>query len=470
MIKDLGQPRGFSIFFLTEMWERYGFYVIQTLLVFYLLKQLHMIDSKAYVIVGSFTALSYINSIFGGLIADKILGYVNTINIGTVVLILGYSILGISASLYEFVIGLSIVSVGTGFLKPNISSMLSIIYEKDDIHKESGYTVYYVGIYIGAITGSFLGGYINQYFGWSTVFFSSSLGLFLALLIFNIGKLKYNLVDRRKNQVSIYDYALCLGIVLLLILISFFVINSELLSLFYFIFVGVFCLSYILHCIITHKGKQRSKLTAFLFLFLFAIVYWGLFFQQFFSISLCTGRICHLSMPASSMSAIESLGVIIFGPIINYIWLYLKQKQQDLSIPAKFSLGFLFNSISFFLLSFGIWYSISYNIFLPNIFIIIAYLLIAVGELCLSPTSLSMVSSLVPEHLRGAMMGVSLLSIGLGGKLAGLLAADSAINAKTVSLKQIQHIYLNSFFSYFIISLITFIFSVILIKYIRKLV
>ena len=155
------QPKGFAIFFLTEMWERYGFYILQSLLVFYALEKIHLSDSATYAMVGSFTALAYVNSIFGGIIADRYIGYEKAIMTGAVLLCMGYLLLTIATGTNLFICGLAIVTVGTGMLKPNISSMLSMLYKDHPEKKDVGYTLFYVGIYVGAIGGSFLGGIIK---------------------------------------------------------------------------------------------------------------------------------------------------------------------------------------------------------------------------------------------------------------------------------------------------------------------
>lgn len=464
------QPKGFSVFFLTEMWERYGFYVIQTVLVFYLLQHLHLNDSQTYVIVGSFTALAYINCIFGGIIADRFIGYNRALIIGGILLLIGYSILSLGHDVKSISLGLASITVGTGMLKPNVSSMLSILYPKGDPRKDAGYTLYYVGIYVGATSGSILGGYLQTWFGWHASFISSALGIIFALTIFIVGTKKNKLSDHRHKSVSIVEMIKSILCVLLLVFISFWVLQSEFLSILYFILIAVFCIGFILYCIFTNTGVVRNRLIAFLCLVLLSVLYWAVYFQQFFSISLCTERACKLSFPSSSVPAIESFGVIIFGPVINYIWFKFQDNGRDISIATKFSLSFLFNSLCFLLLAFGLWYAYTTNNYLSIWYIVFAYLLVAIGELCISPTSLSMVTSLVPEKLTSAMMGISLLSIGFGGKLAGFLASSAEINKSNDSLSAMKYTYMKSFFWYFLISMATFILAIMLIKFISKLI
>lgn len=467
------QPHGFGIFFLTEMWERYGFYIIQTVLVFYLLNKLHLDDDKSYVIVGSFTALAYINSFFGGLVADRYIGSTLAIIIGGIFLLIGYMTLGILPNMAGLSLGLGLVSVGTGLLKPNISSLLSTLYPHNDERKEAGYTLYYVGIYVGALGGSMLGGYISHYFGWVVTFISAAIGIIFGIVIFLYGKAKYNIVDKRKTHLRSADYLYALIAIGAMFAVSCLVLHSEFLSILYFIIIAIFCFGFILFTIITHRGMERKRLIAFLFLILLLVCYWAIFYQQFFSISLCTARVCMLpgNVPASSVPSIESLGVIIFGPLINSVWFYFKDRGREVLIPTKFSLSFLFNSLCFLLISLGLWYSMSHGTYMSAWFIFLAYIIIAIGELCISPTSLSMVSTLVPKRYGSSMMGLSLLSIGFGGKLAGLLASSAAIeNVKSTSVSAMQQVYLHSFVSYFVISIVTFVISLILGKYIKNLI
>jgi POT family proton-dependent oligopeptide transporter len=461
------------------MWERYGFYVIQTLLIFYLLDHVHLSDNEAYVIVSSFTALAYINSIFGGVIADRLIGMGRTLLIGGVLLIVGYSILSVASSVMILDVGLSCITIGTGLLKPNLSSMLSVLYPRDgetkehdphgEVQKASGYTMYYVGLYIGVLLGSFVGGYLQSYFGFKVAYLSAAIGGLIAVITFLFGQWKFKLVDHRRLHPTFFQYLVAIICIIGLIGISYAVLNSEMLSVIYFGLFGVFCLGYIVYCILTHHGLQRNKFIVFLILVILSVCYWGVYFQQFLSISLCMVRACANSLPASSMPAIESLGVVIFGFVLNYVWYYLHKHNKNLSIPAKFSLSFLFNSICFLLLLIGLIYSMKMGVKLGIWIIVVAYAMVAIGELCISPTSLAMVTSLVPERLTSIMMGISLLSIGFGAKLAGVLASTSAMNKANTTLLESQHTYITAFFGYFLFSVATYIVSVCLIKQLRKL-
>lgn len=471
MLYSKKQPKGFAIFFLTEMWERYGFYVIQTLLIFYLVN-LKYNDSKAYAIVGSFTALAYINSLFGGIIADKFIGRSNGLILGGIFLTIGYYLLGLLGSnLNHIDISLALISIGTGLLKPNVSSLLSTIYDKDqEEYKDSGYTLYYVGIYVGALSGSIVGGYIKEIFGWNAAFYSSSIGCILAILVYIYGIYQYKLIDHRFKSLYYKNIFYTISVLLILFLIAYLVMHYEQLADIYFIIIGFGCLSFILINIFKYNGIQRRKLIAFLMLIICAVGYWGVYFQQFFSISLCISRTTNSGLPESILSSAESLGVILFGPILNLLWRFLIANKINVSLPVKFSLGFLFNAIGFLIIVFGLFLANSNNTYMNIGFVIIAYFVIAVGELCISPTSLSMVSTLVPEKLVAGMMGMSLLSIGFGGKLAALLANQSVNKMADIKLSQHIDIYYHAFFNYFILSCVVFSILFMLKNFINRLI
>ena len=463
------QPLGFSIFFLTEMWERYGFYVLQSLLVFYTLDKLHLSDSQTYALVGSFTAFAYTNSILGGVISDKFMGYDKAIFVGAILLIIGYFTITISHGGSSLLIGLAIITAGTGMLKPNISSLLSVIYEKQPKQKEIGYTLFYIGIYFGAIGGSFIGGYIKEHLGWVAVFSSATFGLLFACITFVYGCKKFKLEDCRDIPQNITNYIKSAFLLGSFIIITYFGLKYTIISDALFIIIAFFSVVFLLKNIIIHKGHERNKLIAFSILICFSILYWAIFFQQFFSISLCTARVTELTLPKSSLTAFESFGIIIFGPLVSYLLSYLKKRNKSISIPAKFSLSFLFNFIAFGVLILSLKYAYATGHKVAQIFIIISYLTIALGELFISPTGLSMVSTLVPRHLNGTMMGIFLVSLGFGGKLAGIFASYS-ISQLNDSVDKLQLIYINSFSIYCGISFAVFMVCILAIKPLNKLI
>ncbi len=465
-IKSLVQSNNkeFYILFLTEMWERYGFYVIQTLLIFYLSHHLKLQDTTSYIIVGSFTALAYINCFFGGLIADKLIGSVRSVFIGGVLLSTGYSLLSLTNGYSMLHLALAIITVGTGFMKPNITALVGEINSKeDDTTKGNKYTVYYMGIYIGALCGSLAGSMIQVHFGWQHAFLSAAIGSIISTLTFWYGIYKYSFTGWNAHpRISCGKYLSTFILILIITFVSYCTLYSDMLSFIYFILLGIFAMGYILYNIISHHGYARQQLITFFILIVLSVCYWGIYFQQFFSLSLCIDRVAmKTSIPTSALSAIESFGIILFGPVINQIWTYYSNRNNPVSNIKRVSLGFLFNAISFTLIAGGLFYASNTHQYLPIFVIMCAYMIIAIGELSIAPTQLSMVTKLVPHNMTATMTGISLISIGFGGKLAGILANDSAVLSQTLQITQNNYAF--SFLKYAIFSMMIFV-SMFVIK------
>jgi POT family proton-dependent oligopeptide transporter len=459
MIKT--NQKSLVILFLTEMYERYGFYVTQALLIFYLIQKLHLSDAQSYSIVGAYTAFAYINGIIGGIIADKLIGYDRTVTLGALLLTIGYYICFAHLNNFTiFILGLAFVASGTGNLKPNIPSLISIIYTQQQ-EKETAYNIFYIGLYIGALSGSLLGGYLQQHYGWTTAFSSPFIAIILGLLCFYIGKTCYKIKDNRKFNINILLVVKLIIIELSIILISFYNLINSAISNYIFMISVVVSICYMLFLIVTVSAQQQKSLLLFFYLIIFSCIYWAINFQQFFSISLASTRIFHGPMPYTILTCFVSLGIIIFGPILTYLWHKLGSKNP--SIITKFSISFLLNTVVFLLLAIAAHYSNTFFIFRHQIIIVIAYLLIAIGELCISPVGLFMVSELVPKDAVGVMMGFYMLSIGIGGKLAGFFAQIANISDPN-NMIAMQHIYCNAFLSYAAISMIMFLMVMILRK------
>ena len=207
MLNALKQPRGFSIFFLTEMWERYGFYITQTLLILYLIGYFHLTDKASYGILGSFTALAYINPALGGYIADRYLGARFAILWGALLISAGYLVLMGAHDLPHVFIALAVIAMGTGLLKPNVSSLLGSLYSKNDSRRHTGFTIFYMGISLGIILATTGGGYLQEFVGWKNTYFIAALVLLFAWLTFFFGSRFYKIHDVCKVQHSVKKYS-----------------------------------------------------------------------------------------------------------------------------------------------------------------------------------------------------------------------------------------------------------------------
>lgn len=454
------QPKALRIFFLTEMWERYGFYVIQTLLILYLLHVFKMSDEMSYGVLGSITALAYGNSVLGGFIADRWLGHRTAVLIASVMLASGYCLIAVSYQLTVTYWAFALITMGTGLFKPNICSLFGQLYDAYDVRRHSGFTYFYVGVNLGIILGESLAGVIQQYFGWHSVFFSAAFVLVITLIVFWLGSRYFHIQDHLAHPKSRYRWLIALSLMVAAIAISYYVIAHPTVALAFFSLVAVLSGALIIYHAYVAEGLQRRRLIAFLVLVAISTLYWAMYFQMFFSMNLFVDRVVDrswfgLQLVPAVYPSIEAFGVIVVGPLLGWLWWRLESSRSRFNpgIPLKFCLGLALHTIAF-----GVMYLSSLlinksGLVMPG-WLILAYLFIAVSELLVMPVGLAMVSELLPQRLSGVMMGVFFISLGLGGKLAGVFATLAAV--PLASLKDfpvMEHIYQHSFLLYFLLSL-----------------
>lgn len=470
------QPKSLYIFFFTEMWERYGFYTILTLLIFYLIHFFHLTDKLSYGILGSITALAYGNSVLGGYIADRLIGHRTTVFIALILLSLGYSLITISNNLITALGSFSIITVGTGLLKPNISSMVGFLYNKQDTRRHSGYTIFFVGINIGIILGETAASLIQQYFGWHSVFFSASIALLIALATFWFGTRHFNIRDNSIIRKSIKKCIIAVILVIIAILVSYYVIAHQEIAMVSFGIIAIVCISIVLYEISKATDLSRRKLLTFLILMGISTFYWALYFQMFFSMNLFIERVVdrhlwNITLIPSIYPAIETTGVIFIGLLLAWLWRHLETTHSRLnpSIPMKFTLAMGVHSLALGLLYFASLRIGKNSLVMPG-WLIFPYILIALGELLISPIGLAMIGELVPRRLVGLMMGIFFITQGLGGKLSGILADIATVQYSVLNdLPAIEQIYQHSFLIYFTLSLIATTISFGLVPILKKL-
>jgi POT family proton-dependent oligopeptide transporter len=469
------QPKGFSIFFMTEMWERYGFYIIQGLLVLYLTQYFHLSDKVSYSILGSFTALAYINPVLGGYIADKILGAQKSILWGALLISLGYLVLITSMThpMNGFM-ALGIVAIGTGLLKPNVSTLLGTLYAEDDPRRHAGFTLFYVGINIGNALSFITGGYLQQYYGWHITFLAAAVVMLLAFAVFYFGSWHFKLKDSNQIVYGVKNYLLAVLFIALMVVFNALMIHSQKISELVFGLIAILSVLYILKEAFKSEKEIRYRLIAYLALVCISVFFWAIFFQMFLSMNLFIDRVVDrtvfgYTIPTTVFLAIESFGVIFLGPVLSFLWQYLERRHLSPSTPMKFALGLLILTVAFAVLFFS---SLSVNAHgqVFAVWLVLVYIMLAFGELLLSPTGLAMVTELAPKHLSGVMMGVFFVSLGLGGKLAGVIANFAAIPDSFQSLAQMEGIYHHAFEIYMIISLVITLISFVVVRWIKNLV
>lgn len=471
--KSHKQPKGFSIFFLTEMWERYGFYTIQGLLVFFLIGIFKYQDKHSYEVLGSFTALAYTMPVIGGYLADNYLGYRHAVISGGFLMVLGFFCLAFNRNSTLFFYFISFVSVGTGLLKPNISSLLGSLYEHKDPRRDAGYTLFYVGLNFGIIGASIFSGLLKDQLGWSAAFFVASVGLLVGTITFIYGMFwrKIKCTDDVDHHFG--KTILCYLLIAALIVVCAYLLQHN--DIAQIVFLSVFAISIVAILVLNFIQSPDFffKAIAYVLLVLISVVFWSIFFQQFTSLNLLIARavdrhIMGYTIPTTIYYGVEAFSVIIFGPIFGIVWYKLAKARIRVPDAIKFSIGMFWITVSFGILAAGVYFHSKLG-YVHSTWIVLAYMMVGFADLSLSPIGLSMTTKLASPKFVGFMMGVFLFSIGLGGKLAGLLATIADIPKGVTNLHTIDHIYQHALDEYFVIALVGTVFAFVISPLIIKL-
>lgn len=448
-------PKALPYLFFTEMWERFGFYVVQGMLVLYFTQSYGFSDDKSYTIVGVFSALAYISPMIGGLVADRILGFKQAIVWGGIFLSLGYAFLTVSSPA-NFYYALATIVIGNGLFKPNISSLLGALYPADDAARDAGFTLFYIGINLGSLLAGLTSGYIKENYGWQAAFGLSSIGLIIGLCIFAAGymngTIQYQNVPRNLNKLFLSKPFILIYCVLAIPLLGM-VLQNEFLGEWLLPLFGIFLLFFIFILASKEPPNVRNRLLILNILIISAVVFWMLWLQLFFSANLFVDRLVDknvfgFAIPTTVFYALESVFVILLGPIFAWYWMFSTSHQINFSPVLKFVLAIFFVGISFLLLS-----ASTFTDHLVNpLWILISYFFITIGELFLSPIGLASVTLLSPKNLTGMMMGIWFVSLGFGGKFAGLLAKLSSVPETVKDIPAELIIYRHAFFIFAVIA------------------
>ncbi len=478
---ELRQPQALWPLFLTEMWERFGFYVIQSLLIFYLTNFLNFADAKAYLVLGEFTALIYIAPLLGGFFSDRVLGPRFAIIVGAIFLGLGYMLLGLVGKDVLYVC-LACIVLGNGLLKPNISSFLGEFYYADDPRRDAGFTLFYIGINIGGLLALTSAGFIQEKFGWSSAFLSAAFGMILALLTFcftfktfeNRGMpIPRQQIKPKQLQLFARKWNL-IWLLIISFVVIYLLIRSARIAEYIQNVVGLIILVIMLYLAYRSDPRTRKKLYALIILIVSSIIFWGLFFQAFGSINLFTERnvdrhLFGIIIPTPMFISLESIFIIILGPFLASLWKNLHMIKRDPTPGMKFSLALFFTGIGMFFLLAGIHFHRPDDLINP-IWILLFYLMLTLGEMLLSPIGLAMVTELSPPHLTGMMMGVWFMALGYGGELSGFLASKASIPKSLTDLATTNEIYFHTFWGNAVLAIVVGIALLILSPWLKRLI
>tara|TARA_Y100000994_G_scaffold127538_1_gene104721 strand:+ start:48 stop:1532 length:1485 start_codon:yes stop_codon:yes gene_type:complete len=454
----LGHPKGLFVCFATEMWERFSYYGMRALLILYLTKHWEFSDATSYLIYGAYTSLVYIMPVFGGMLADQILGSKKAVTYGAILLVFGHLGMTVENSEQIFYLSLALIVSGVGFLKPNISTMVGALYDEGDPRRDSGFTIFYMGINIGAFTATLLCGYLGEQVGWAYGFGAAGIGMLFGLIIFLWGQ-KYleGLAEppskKYLEQVPglkgiTYEYWAYMSGILMVVATWFLVQNSQLVGQLLGGFGVVFIGAWLLYALFRCDPEERDRLIVVGILILFSLIFWALFEQAGSSLNILTDRgvdrvIFGWEVPASMFQSLNAGFIFTIAPLFAMLWIALAKRNMEPSTPIKFSIGIVLVGLGFLSLVYGM--KSSEGLQTGVFWIILIYFLHTLGELCLSPVGLSSVTKLSPQRIVGFMMGMWFFASAAGNYVAGLIAKATASESSGNSSEIFDNIQKQSF-------------------------
>ncbi len=429
----IGHPKGLFLLFMAEMWERFSYYGMRALLIFYLVQHWLFSDSEASIIYGAYTALVYITPVVGGYLADQYIGQRKAVLFGAVLLTFGHFFMAFEGDggqgdpiINVFWLALALIIVGSGFLKANISVIVGQLYSRTDVRRDPAYTIFYMGINVGAATASIICGYLGQTYGWQYGFGLAGFGMLLGLVFFIIGKPLLQGKGEPKDPEKIKggkEWAIY-GAGLAMVLLCWAAIQyQELVGYVLGAFGGGLVLYVLFTAVSKLPSEERDRIFAAMFLILTSIVFWALFEQAGSSLNLFTDRhVDTQGVNASMFQSINAIYIVLLAPLFAMLWQGLARKGAEPSTPMKFGLAVIQVGLGFLVLVWGA-ESVGINVPTPVIFIFLIYLLHTTGELCLSPVGLSAMNRLSPAHMASLIMGTWFFASATGNFAAGLIAA-----------------------------------------------
>jgi len=421
-----GHPKGLYMLFFAEMWERFSYYGMRALLIFYLTQHWLFSDAKSNLIYGAYTSLVYITPVLGGYLADRYLGQRKAVLFGGLLLAAGHSLMAVEgvggqadATINVFWAALAFIIVGSGFLKANISVMVGQLYKLTDIRRDGAYTIFYMGINLGAAVGTILVGYLGQTIGWGWGFGLAGIGMLAGLVVFVLGKdLLGGAGEAPAPLAKSHEWTLYIvglgAVAVCWALVQYQDVIQNLL-----IVSGVALLGYVLYESFKLDKEPRERMFAILFLIALNPLFWGLFEQAGGSLNLYTDRFVDRGgVPAALFQSINPIYIILLAPLFAGLWGWLARRGLEPSAPAKFGLALL--QVGFANLVF-VWGSLSVGIevMTPVLFVFLIYLFQTTAELCLSPVGLSAMNRLAPKFLASLIMGAWFYMTAVGNFVAG---------------------------------------------------
>jgi proton-dependent oligopeptide transporter, POT family len=372
--RSTAHPPGLYVLFFTELWERYSFYSMMAILSLYMNEALHFSVAHVGQVYGLYNAGVYLMPLAGGLIADRWLGFSRAIIAGGVLMMFGHLVLGVEA-LPFFYSGLVLLACGSGLLKPNVSTLVGNLYRDRPQLRDQGFNIYYMGVNIGAFISPLTVSWLRTHYGWSIAFMSAAVAMLLSLITFVSFKYLLASADVKVDETSPEARAL-------------------------------------------PRSEVRSRVITLLAIFGISLVFWIAFYQIFYTFTFWARDSTATTWNPETFQVFEPLGVILLSPVLVATWASLQRRNAEPSTPVKMLLGVLLVASAFGALAYAGTIGGNTGRVSPA-WLITANVLIAIGEISLSPMGMSLVNRLSPPRLRGLMMGGWFASLGIGGYLSG---------------------------------------------------
>lgn len=446
----LGHPVGLGICFLTEMWERFSYYGMRTILVLYLVKYHLYSAGEASMIYGAYAGLVYMMPIIGGYMADRYLGSRKAVTYGAILLVAGHSLMAahgpaafmdgdtlVRSDFYIsiFFLALALIITGVGFLKANISTIVGALYGEKDPRRDGGFSIFYMGINVGSLLSTALVGYVGETYGWNYGFGIAGIGMLFGLMVFLWGQ-KYlegraeptnPAVLKEKSPIGLNKEYTIYAFGLVLVLVSWLLMQYQsfvgsLLGVSGFVMIAIILVYAFTQC----NKIERDRIMVACFLIAIQSVFWALFEQQAASLTLLADQqfdlnVLGMNFLASQVQLLNALFIVLLAPVMAWLWVAMAKKRIEPSTPGKFGIAMLLIGLGYMVFAWGMGLDDSTNkSFLWLVFI---YLSLTVAELCLSPVGLSMVTKLSVTKIVGMMMGTWFLFTALGNYVAGWISS-----------------------------------------------
>ncbi|MET3699176.1 POT family proton-dependent oligopeptide transporter [Bacillus oleivorans] len=437
-----GHPKGLFTLFFTEFWERFSYYGMRAILVFYMYYEvtqggLGLDEPIALSIMSIYGSLVYMSGIIGGWLADRIFGTSKAVFYGGILIMLGHIALSVPGSIALFFVSMVLIVLGTGLLKPNVSSVVGEIYSEDDNRRDSGFSIFYMGINLGGFTAPLIVGKVGMDVNFHLGFAIAAVGMFIGLLVFMATK-KKNLglagtfVANPLSSAEKKKYGTIIGLALIIIaILCVTMIPTGLLNFDSFIaLVGVLGIVIpTIYFVVMYRSPkttavERSRVIAYIPLFIASVMFWAIQEQGSTILALYADKRTQLEFAGITISpawfqSLNPLFIIFLAPVFAWFWIKLGKRQP--TIPQKFSLGLLFAGLSFLVILLPAYFSGADSLVSP-LWLVLSYFIVVLGELCLSPVGLSATTKLAPAAFSAQTMSLWFLSN----------AAAQAINAQLV--------------------------------------